>query len=67
MPRAPQTGVTEKVWSMCPCVSRTATGCSRCSPQELVELLDHLDARVDDHALLAGGRRDDVAVRAERG
>ncbi len=36
-------------------------------PQELVELLDDLDARVDDHALLAGGRRDDVAVRAERG
>ena len=29
--RAWQTGSTENVWSKCPCVSSTATGCSRCS------------------------------------
>ena len=29
--RAWQTGSTEKVWSRCPWVSSTATGCSRCS------------------------------------
>ena len=31
MPRAPQTGATEKVWSRWPWVSSTAAGCSRCS------------------------------------
>ncbi len=29
--RAWHTGSTEKVWSKCPCVSSTATGCNRCS------------------------------------
>jgi hypothetical protein len=34
--------------------------------EHLVELGHHADARIDDEALLAGLRCDDVAVRAER-
>ena len=67
MSRAPHTGVTEKVWSRWPWVSRTATGRSRCSSQHLVELVEHLDAGVDHDALLARAGGHDVAVRAEGG
>ena len=35
--------------------------------QDLIELVDHADPRVDDHALLAGGRGHDPAVGLEGG
>ena len=47
-------------------MSRTATGSQPVLAQHLVELGLDADAGVDDHALLAGAGRDDVAVGAER-
>ena len=63
---APHTGTTDHMWSMWPCVSSTATGLSRCSRSRSStpltaswpgSMTTHSDPR---------GRRDDVAVGAER-
>ena len=65
MPRAPQTGVTEKMWSRWPWVSSTAAGLSRCSASTSSSRSIDPDARVDDDALLPRRGRDHVAVGAE--
>ncbi len=56
MPRAPHTGTTDHTWSMCPWVSRTATGRQAVLADDLLDAVGGVLARVDDDALLAGGR-----------